>query len=87
MPKYRFKVSGYVEVEAPNVLQAIRYVNKGIERSKELKDWETVRISAGSGSNCRPPKGRNIDYSQYWVSVRYIPNTKRIELCNGNKPN
>ncbi len=74
MPIYRFEVSGVVEVEAPNIAQAWRY----IRRSGRLH--EVARVSAGSGGTCPDkPIGRNIDWQQYRLSARSLGGTKRVE--------
>lgn len=72
MPIYRFRVSGEVEVEAPNIAQAWRYVRKA------GRMHEVARVSAGSGTSCPGrPSGRNIHWP--WVSARSVGGTKRVE--------
>ena len=74
MPIYRFEVSGVVEIVAPNIAQAWRYVR----RSGRLR--EVARVSAGSGGLCPgKPVGRNIDWRQYVLSARSIGGTKRVK--------
>lgn len=78
MPKYLFEVSGVVEVEAPNVAQATRYVN--LEESMGRLKHETARISAGSMTHAKIPRGKNYDYSEYRLSARSDKSSKKIKF-------
>lgn len=74
MPTYKFMVSGVVEVDAPNVAQAWRFIRQ------KNGHHEVARISAGSGTHCRVSHGRNVDLSQYRLSARSVKGTKKIVL-------
>lgn len=77
--KYLVRVSGLVEVEAPNAAAALWYARYG-----KLLKADAVRISAGVAQIvCPQPRGRNVKSIR--LGVRHLPSTRKVEWI-GPKP-
>ena len=78
MPRYLFKVTGLVVVEAPNALQATKYVKSSFPRGKS--EFKVCRISAGTATSLDRKRARNDKIRDYWVSARSVKDSEQYEL-------
>jgi len=79
MPKYLMEVTGWVEVEAPNVAQAWKYATT--VHDLHGKKFPVVTVSAGSMEHCYTEHelSRNVNGSDYMVSVKVVPESLSIK--------